>query len=177
MAELGVGTIYGNALYQAARELGRKDDILKEAESLLDIFKNEQDLCAFFETPVVSGDEKKKVVEEIFSGRLSEEMLNFLCIMIDKGRTRHFERAVKVYRELYDEDNGFSMGKMYSACPLSDEKLKKFEEETGKLLQKRVKLEVEVDTSLIGGVKILIDGKIIDASLRKKLEELNNTLV
>ncbi len=177
MAELAVGNVYGSALYQAACDVQKKDEILKEATELLEIFKSEHDLFAFFETPVISGAEKKKVVEEIFEGKISEELLNFLFIMIDKGRTRHFERAVKVYRELYDNDTGFSYGKIYSVSPLSDEKLKKFEEETSKLLQKKVKLENESDTSLIGGVKILIDGKIIDASLRKRLEEMNNSII
>lgn len=177
MAELGVGNVYGIALYQAACDLGKKEEILNEAEELLEIFKEEKELFAFFETPIISGTEKKKVVEDIFEGKISEELLNFLYIMIDKGRTGHFARAVRVYKELYDEDTNFSLGKIISVSPLSDEKLKKFEEETGKLLQKNVKLENETDANLIGGVKILIDGKVIDASLRKRLEELNNNII
>lgn len=177
MAELTVGNVYGSALYQAACDVGKKEEILSEANELLEIFEHEKDLFAFFETPIISGMEKKKAVEKIFEGKISEELLNFLFILIDKGRTRHFARAVKVYKELFDEDTGFSYGKIYSVGPLSDEKLKKFEEETSRLLQKNVKLENEQDASLIGGIKILIDGKIIDASVRKRLEEMNNTII
>ena len=173
MAELAVGNVYGSALYQAACDVGKKEEILNEAKELLKIFNQEKDLFAFFESPIISGIEKKKVVD----GNSSEELLNFLFIMIDKGRTRHFARAVKVYEELFDNDTGFSYGKIYSVSPLSDEKLKKFEDETSKLLRKNVKLENEKDASLIGGVKILIDGKIIDASVRKRLEEMNNSII
>ena len=79
MAELAVGNVYGSALYQAACDVGKKEEILNEAKELLKIFNQEKDLFAFFESPIISGIEKKKVVDEVFSGKISEELLNFLC--------------------------------------------------------------------------------------------------
>lgn len=178
MAELtNVGTVYGTALYQAACELGKKELILEEAKELIKLLKKEEELFAFLNTPVVSGVEKKEVVKNVFEQKISEELLNLLFVMIDKGRTRHLERAVKVYKELFDREEGFSYGKICSVKPLSAEQLKKFEEETGKLLKQNVKLENEVDTHLIGGVKILIDGKVIDASIRRRLDDLSITML
>ncbi|MFV0517315.1 MAG: ATP synthase F1 subunit delta [Aminipila sp.] len=177
MAELTIGMTYGNALFQAAGEVGKKELILEEATSMLGVLEQQPDLCAFIDTPVISIREKKDVLASIFRGRISEELLNFLFVMIDKGRTRHFARAIKVYKDLYNEEEGFSYGKIFSVKPLSSDRLQKFEAETGELLQQNVKLENELDTSLIGGVKILIDGKVIDASIRKRLEDLNNTII
>lgn len=177
MAELTIGMTYGNALFQAACDVSKKDLILEESEQVLGILEQEPKLCAFIDTPVISNGEKKDVLKSIFAGRISEELLNFLYVMIDKGRTRHFERAIKVYKELYNEEEGISYGKIFSVKPLSTDRLEKFEVESGKLLQKNIKLENEIDTKLIGGIKILIDGKVIDASIRKRLEDLNNTII
>lgn len=177
MAELTIGMTYGHALFQVACELNKKEPILEEATQMLEIINQEPDLCAFIETPVISIREKKEVVKSIFESRISEELLNFLFVMIDKGRTKHFARAIKVYKDLLNEQEGVSYGKIFSVKSLSPEKLEKFEAETGKLLKQKVKLENETDTSLIGGVKIFIDGKVIDASLRKRLEDLNNTII
>ena len=177
MAELTIGMTYGSALYQAACEVGKKELILEEAQGVCDVLEQERDLCILIETPVVSAEEKKCVLKAIFENRISEELLNFLFILVDKGRTRHFASAVKVYKELYNTDEGFSSGKIYSTKPLDADKITRFEEETGKLLRQNVKLVNEIDTTLIGGVKILIDGKIIDASLRKRLDDLNNTII
>ena len=177
MAELTIGMTYGSALYQAACEVGKKDLILEEAQGVCDVLESERDLCILIETPVVSAEEKKDVLKAIFENRISEELLNFLYILVDKGRTRHFASAVKVYKELYNTDEGFSSGRIYSTKPLDADRLAKLEEETGKLLRQNVKLVNEIDTTLIGGVKILIDGKIIDASLRKRLDDLNNTII
>ncbi|QHI72451.1 ATP synthase F1 subunit delta [Aminipila terrae] len=177
MAELTVGMTYGNALFQAACEVNKKDVILDEATQFLELLEREPDLCAFIDTPVISIAEKKDVLKSILEGRISEELLNFLYVMVDKGRTRHFERAIKVYKELLNKEEGISYGKILSVKPLSTDRLEKFEAETGKLLQQNVKLENEIDTKLIGGIKILIDGKVIDASIRKRLDDLNNTII
>ena len=54
---------------------------------------------------------------------------------------------------------------------------KKFEEQTGNLIKENVKLENEIDASIIGGIKILIDGKVIDATLRKRLDDLGSSIL
>ncbi len=177
MAELTVGMTYGSALYQAATEVGKRDVIREEAKEVLAVFKQDKELNQFMDTPVISVGEKKEVLKNIFENRISEELLNFLYVMVDKGRARHFERAIKVYEDLFNREEGFSYGKICSVTPLTEEQIAKFEEEAGKLLKEKVKLENEIDADLIGGVKILIDGKVIDASLRKRLDDLSNTIV
>jgi ATP synthase F1 delta subunit len=177
MAELTIGMTYGNALFQAACDVNKKELILEEATQVLEILEQESDLRAFVDTPVISIGQKKDVLKSIFESCISPELLNFLYVMIDKGRTRHFERAIKVYKELLNEQEGVSYGKIFSVKLLSTDRLEKFEAETEKLLKQNVKLENEIDASLIGGVKILIDGKVIDASIRKRLEDLNNTIM
>lgn len=177
MAELTIGMTYGSALFQAASEIGKKELILEEITQVADILNQEPQFCAFLETPSVSVGEKKEVIGKIFEGKVSKEVLNFLYILADKRRTRHFESAVKAYKGLFDKEEGVSYGKIFSVNALDEERLHKFEEETSKLLKQNVKLENEEDKSLIGGVKILIDGKIIDATVRKRLHDLINNIV
>jgi len=177
MAELTIGLTYGNALYQAAKEVNKRDLILEQATEVLEIIKQEPDLHMFMDTPVVSAAEKKKALGAIFEGRICDELLNLIYIMVDKGRTRHFPRIVRVYRDLLNHEEGFSYGKIFTVKPLSPDRLTKFEGETGKLLQQNVRLENEIDPALIGGIKIFIDGKIIDASLQRRLEDLGNTIL
>ncbi|NLD11251.1 MAG: ATP synthase F1 subunit delta, partial [Clostridiales bacterium] len=79
---------------------------------------------------------------------------------------------VRQYCDIFDEETGIGEGVIYSAVKLTDAQMKKFQEETGRFLQKNVMLRNKVDTSLIGGVKIFVDGKIVDASLRSRLDKL-----
>ena len=172
MAELAVDLTYGTALVEAARERGKEKQILDEAQAVAQLIDDEPDLHQFINYPGVSADEKKEVLKNIFEGRICEELLNFLYILVDKRRTMNFGRIVKVYKSLIEKEEGVSYGTVYSVVRLSDERLAELEEQTSKLLQMKVKLTNELDPRLLAGFKILVEGKIIDASYRKKFDEL-----
>ena len=176
MAELTIDLTYGTALYEAAKETGKKETILEEATELVGILQNEPDLHTFINYPAISAVEKKKVIENIFSGRICDELLNFLYILVDKRRTTHFERIVKVYKSLVDKEEGYSYGTVFSVTPLGDDRIKELEEDVSKLFRSNVRLTNEIDPKLMGGVKILVDGKIIDASIRKKFDDLGSRI-
>lgn len=176
MAELTVDMTYGSALYQAARDLGKENSIYEEAQMLVGVFREHPELDGLLRNPTVNAAEKKKLIQGIFEGRVCGELLNYLYILVDKRRVRHFEKSVKVYKSLMDKEQGVDYGRILSATPLSAARLSEFEEETGKLLRTKVSLTNEVDASLIGGVKIFVSGKIFDASVKTRLQELGNTI-
>ncbi|MDO4196704.1 MAG: ATP synthase F1 subunit delta [Prevotellaceae bacterium] len=176
MAELTVDRTYGTALFEAAGDLGIKDEILEETVGLMELFEKEPDLATFMKYPSIPAREKKEVIKNIFEGRIDDVFLNFLYVLVDKGRTTHLQGILKMYIKLIDEEAGFTNGIVYSVVPLGEDKIKELEEETSKLLRKNVKLTNELDTDLIGGVKILAEGKLIDLSYRKRLEDLGNQI-
>ena len=177
MAELTVDRVYGEALYQVAAENDKTDVILEEGLAICDIMKDEPDLERLLVNPTIAASIKKDILTNVFDGKVSDEILNLLCILVDRGRARHYEKIMKAYRLLYEKEEGYSYGTIYSAVPLKEEQLKKFEEQTGNLIKENVKLENEIDASIIGGIKILIDGKVIDATLRKRLDDLGSSIL
>lgn len=176
MAELTVDLTYGKALFEAASDMNKTDVILEEAQELLGVFKNEPDFYEFISTPIISAAEKKKAITKIFSGRICDELLNLLYILVDKRRTKQFGSIIRRYKQLIDESHGFSIGTIFSVKPLSKEQMTTFEEKTGKLINKKVALENKTDSTIIGGVRIFIEGKVIDASIRKRLNDLSESL-
>ncbi len=176
MAELTVAMTYGDALYQAAKELGTRDIIAEEAHAVLEIMKAEPTFCDVINSPCIPAEDKKKLLKAVFEGKICNELLNLWMILVDKRRTMHFPKIVQVYDDLCNSEDGFAYGKIFSINPLTEEQLARFESETSKLLKENVRLENETDKSLIGGVKILIDGKIIDATIRKRLSDLTDTI-
>lgn len=177
MAELTVDLTYGTALFEAARDVGKKDEIMEDADRVIEILKENPDLKAFMSYPAISAAEKKDTVKKIFSGIVCGEFLNFLYVLIDKGRTGHLEKIIKVYRGLIDKEEGFSYGTVYSVEPLKEDRIKELQEDVSKLLGINVRLTNETDPKLIGGFKILIEGKVIDASIRKKFDDLESQIV
>ena len=176
MAELTIDKVYAKALYQVAQEMKIEEKVVAEAKEIGAIMKREPDLKRFMDSPIISVAEKKQVLGTIFQDQICEELMNFLYVLVDKGRTGHFEKILGRLIRISMEEEGVSAGVIYSTQLLSNVQIEGFEAQTGKLLQKKVHLENHIDTSLVGGVKILIEGKIIDASFRKQLDSFRDAL-
>ena len=176
MAELTVDLTYGSALYGAAEDVGKRDEIAKNADWVLEVFRDNPDLQNFINYPAISAREKKETIEKIFDGNVCEEFLNFLYVLIDKGRTMHLAKIIKVYKSLMEKEEGYSYGTVYSVVPLDKERIEELEQDVSKLLQMNVRLTNEIDPKLIGGVKLLVEGKLIDASVRKRFDDLSSQI-
>lgn len=176
MGELSIDMTYAAALFEAAEEEALQLQIREEAESLLAVFRGEPELYRYFCMPGIPADEKKKVLANTLDGRISRELLNFLYVLVDKGRFRHYERMVKAYGVIEDEAHGLTAGEVYSAAPLTEKQIAALEEQTGKLIGENVHLTNHIDKSLIGGVKVMAAGKIFDASLKQRLEDMRRRM-
>lgn len=176
MAELTVDMTYGKALFLAASDVGKTEILAEEADALLEIFSSEPEFWSFLVTPAVSVAEKKRVLKEVFGGRVNEELLNFLFILIDKGRTSQFGSIIKRFKKLIDEEKGICVGTIFSVNALTPEQLMEFERQTGTLLRKKVTLHNELSSQIIGGVSVFVEGKMIDATVKKRLSDLSDRL-
>jgi ATP synthase F1 delta subunit len=177
MAELTVDKTYAKGLFLAAEEMSKTAEIMEEARELGEIFDKEMEFFEFIRSPIVSSNEKKQILRKVFEGRISKEMFNFILVLVDKGRVSHFPRIIRQYELLLYESQGFSRGIIYSALPLSEDQLRLFEQKTGEMINKEVRLDNRSDKSLIGGVRIFIEGRLIDASVKKRLDDLKETLI
>ena len=128
MAELTVDITYGTALLEAARETGKEEQIKEEGFQVVDILEKEDELQKFIAYPAISAAEKKKVIGEIFEGRVCNELLNFMYILVDKRRSASFGRIMKVYKNLIEKEEGVSYGTVYSVVKLSEDRLTQLEE-------------------------------------------------
>ena len=177
MAELTVDLTYGSALYQAAVETNKKDLILDEAFQVQGVFENNPDFFEFLNFPGISAIEKKDVLKNVFEGKICQELLNLLYVLTDKGRTARYSKIIKAYKDMVDREEGITYGTVYSVEPLKEAQISKLEEQLSALLQEKTKLKNELDPKLIGGFKILVDGRILDASIKKRLQDLGSKLV
>jgi len=100
MAELTVATTYGKALYEAAFDMNKTDIILEEAQELLEIFKENPEFIEFIKTPVISAAEKKETIGKIFSGKICNELLNLLYLLIDKRRGGEFGNIIRRFKHI-----------------------------------------------------------------------------
>lgn len=135
-----VGMVYGQALYDLAKEENLSKEILQEISVLQECFAQTPEFIRLLSTPNLSKQERCQILDDSFRGKVQPYVLNFLKILMEKGYMRQFSDCYKAYRESYNEDNGILPVKAVTAVPLSEEQRKKLSDKlaqiTGNLFRK-----------------------------------------
>ena len=177
MDSLTVDNPYSQAMFDAAREIGKQNEIMEELFAVSDVFEKNPKLLKLFLLPTVAAASKRDVCREVFKGKVSGLVQNFLMILIDKRRIGAWDGIVRSFEKLLDDQAGFTKGVLYSVVPIEGKKLKELEAKTGEALGKEVRLKNHIDPTLIGGVQIYADGKLIDASVKTRLESMKQAML
>ena len=176
MAKL-VAKVYGDALFAAALEAGRMDEMYEEICELRKILGENEDLQKLLDNPKIIREEKESVIENIFRGRVSDEIVELMKLMIAKGRYSQIESVFDYVIGLVKEEKKIGIAYVASALPLTGEKKANI---IRRLLDttkyEQFEMNYSVDKSLIGGVVIRIGDRVVDSSIKTKLYELSKDL-
>ncbi|MCT4592772.1 MAG: F0F1 ATP synthase subunit delta [Anaeromicrobium sp.] len=175
MAEL-VAKTYAQALYDVGLEGKSIDKFLEELNFIRKSFDENEDLFRLYKTPKINKEEKKVITDNIFKGNVSEEIVNFIKVLLDKRRINKFYDIVKAYEKMANEYYGIVDGLVDSAIKLDNDTLKKLEEKLSIVTNKKVKLENNVDPSIMGGIRVRVGDKVFDDTIKNRLDNLAEEL-
>ena len=176
MAKL-VSKVYGDALFEAAREAGRMDDMYEEVLELQKLLQANEELQKMMENPKVIREDKENVIETVFRGRISDEIVELMKLMIAKGRYSNIESVFDYFIGLVKEGKKIGIAYVTTAVELTDGQK---DEIVRRLLEttryESFEMNYAVDASLIGGMVIRIGDRVVDSSIKTKLYELSKSL-
>ena len=176
MAKL-VSKVYGDALFEAAREAGRMDDMYEEVLELQKLLQANEELQKMMENPKVIREDKENVIETVFRGRISDEIVELMKLMIAKGRYSNIESVFDYFIGLVKEEKKIGIAYVTTAVELTDGQK---DEIVRRLLEttryESFEMNYAVDASLIGGMVIRIGDLVVDSSIKTKLYELSKSL-
>ncbi len=158
---------YAKSLFEADH------NALSDLNTVLDVINSSKDFEITMLNPAISLQTKYEILDDIFKKELSEKVLNFIKILVEKNRFNEFNQIIQAYSDELDKINNIKRVEVVSAVELSDEQKQKVTEKLEKRLQKTIKSEWIVDTDIIGGLIIKIDDDVIDTSLKNKLDKLS----
>ncbi len=176
MAKL-IGRTYGEALFALAVEEGKEDAFLEESMALRDVLRDNPDLSAVMKNPRISREDKVKMISDIFDGRISEELLGFIQLTIEKDRYSSIDEILAYFIDKMKEYKGIGIAYVQTAVTLSEiqkEQVEKRLLETTKYTS--MEMHYDVDEKLIGGMVIRIGDRVIDSSVRSGLNALERDL-
>ncbi len=173
-----VGKLYAQALIELADEQGQLDAVADEVGQVEALLHDHAQLRTLLETPALSTDDRAGLLQRLFEGKVSDAFYKLLQVMNRKGRVGELPALVASFAALMDERSGVVPVEAYVAAPLDDATLERVKSELGAALGgKTVKLEQHVDESLIGGLKVKIGDKLVDASVASQLRAMRNQLI
>ncbi len=168
--------VYGGSLFELATEENLNAEILQQCEEVSTILAQNPEYVRLLCQVNVPKKERTALLDEAFGEQVNVYLVNFMKILCEEGAMRDFTSCVKEYRRLYNVANGIMEAVAVSAVELNDAQTdalrKKLEEMTGKTIQ----LEVKVQADCLGGLRIILDGKELDGTVKARLAKLRRDL-
>ena len=177
MAKL-VSTTYGEALFELAAENNKEEEFLGEITALKGLLKENPEFGSLMNHPKILKEEKLKVLEDVFSGRISRELLGFLHFVVAKDRYGEIDGILDFFIGKVKQHQGIGIANVATAVSLNEDQKKEIE---NKLLATtpfdRMEMHYQVEEDLIGGMVIRIGDRVVDSSVKTKLFELQRELL
>jgi ATP synthase F1 delta subunit len=167
--------VYAEALFEVAREKGKLDAIRDELGQFADALDGDRELQVFFFSPYFSSAEKAAGLQRAVSGA-DQELLNFLELLIEKGRMPEVFRVRRRLDELWKKENRRIDVTVTSAVELDRAVVEKVGEEIERQTGQKVELASRVDGEILGGIVLQVGNMVLDASIRARLEKLRKSV-
>lgn len=171
-----LGKEYATALFMLAEEDNRHRDYYDGLEVIRSAFDENPEYAEFLSCPGITLSERLSAVDSAFEGSVPEKVLSFMKLLCEKGRVSCFCDAVKEYKALLEAFERICDVKVTSAVELTDSEKQKLKDKLESTYNRKVNIEYFIDESLLGGLVVDMDGKIIDASLRRRLREVKEVM-
>lgn len=176
MAKL-VSKTYGDALFELALEEDKLDVIFEESKVIREVFLNNSELIKLLNHPKIDKDEKIQVMENIFTNRASKDFVGFLTIIIKKERQNNIIEILDYFIAAVKEYKKIGVAYVTTAMELAQDKRKSVEERLlATTKYEQFEMNYAVDESIIGGMIIRIGDRVVDSSIKTKLNELSRNL-
>lgn len=167
---------YANALFSIALEENKVEFYKNEIKMLKQVILENDDILHLLSSCFIRKEDKEKIIDDVFKNQ-DINIINFLKVIVNNKRTNYLIKIFDEFIKTCNENLNVKEGIVYSITKLDKNQV----EEIEKALKVRLNCEVElvnlIDERLLGGVKVVIEDKIFDGSIKNKLEKLKSSLI
>jgi len=166
---------YAQAVFDLAKE---RNELTKWSEmlSLVVTVYDDPQFQAAIASPMVTSAEVEGLMLAVCGERIDSNARNFIQLLVRNGRLPALEEIRRLYDRLKSEDEGVVEVQISSAFPLEGRELEQIVSLLSKRYEKNISPTVDVDSELIGGIKVQVGDKVWDASVRGRLNDMATAL-
>jgi F-type H+-transporting ATPase subunit delta len=167
---------YATALFGIAEAEGALDRVSDELFRVAKAVEQNHELRSALTDIAIPVERKQAVITDLLGDRASPLTLNVLNFVVSQGRARELSEIVADLADLAAQARSKELAEVRTAVELDEETQKKLAEALGKATGKTVDIKVVVDPSVVGGVYAKVGDQVIDATVRRRLQELREQL-
>lgn len=175
MRKISSAKRYAQAVFELALERNEFESWQEGLKKIVDLTTDNK-LMALLENPSLSFAAKKSLLQERL-GKINPLASNLALLLVSKGLLRRGSDLLEKYNELLDAHHGIERAKVTTVLPLGDQEKDAISQRLGKIVERKVVVDAQVEPSIIGGFIARIGDMLIDGSVHQKLETLKRTLV
>ena len=165
---------------EAAFEVALRDDTVEAWRSELEVavsLAGDERALRVLANPAIPTERRGEVLAEMLGKRVSTPVLNLVQLMLRRGRIEQLPRVAAEFRRLDDARQDITHATAVSAAKLTRDEIAQLTKQLEQQTSGRVALDVEVDPSLLGGLIVRVGDRLMDGSVRGRLERLRNQLI
>lgn len=168
--------VYGGSLYDLAAEEKLSDIIMEQMLEIKELFRENPDYIKLLSEPSIKKDERIKLIEESLGSQAERYLVSFVKLLCEKNLLGEYEGCTQVFVNRYNEDHNISEAVVTSAVKLTDDQLAALKEKLSKMSGKEVSITEKIDPSLMAGLKVELEGKLLDGSVSGRLAGISRKL-
>jgi len=166
---------YAEAFLNFARVNCGENKALEDLVIVKNVIRDNPGFGELMDHPEISHLEKCAIIDKVIKEGISDELRNFLKLLLEKKRFSIFLEVAEYLRAKYSHQGQVDV-LLRTAFPLELDLIKRIEGALKNKFKQNLRFYIDLDGSLLGGVQVVIGNTIIDGSVRKRLEELRDKL-
>ena len=176
MIPLQIVERYSRSIFELSEEQNQRDTVFQELLTVHQAMENRPELLNLLQSPRITRDEKRSLIEGILGPRSSNLSKDFLNLLVDKNRTELFPFIVEQLQDVIRQKQGIQEVFVVTARELHSSIVQLLERTLEKVTGKKILVQSSVDLTLLGGMQIRMGNRMIDGSVRTKLNTLETQL-
>ena len=167
---------YAEALFTIAYEHGALEEYAQALSEIKTVIEENPEYLSFLDSPALPLSERLGAIDEAFSKGFPEYIVSFLKLLCENGRIRELPQCIEEFEALKKIASNITTATVYSAVELNVAAKDKLCRKLSKLTGKTVEAVYVTDPTLLGGIKVEIDGKTIDGSITNNLKRIKGVM-
>ena len=171
-----IARMYGGSLYDLAAEEGLETRVLDELDEAAKLIRDDPEYLRLLSTPSIPKKERCALLDEAFRGQVHLYVLNFLKILCENGTLRELPGRARAYRIRYNAAHGILEATAITAIAMTAAQTEQLRQKLETITGKKIDLATKIDPSVLGGIRLDIEGTELDGTVQNRLATLRRNI-